>query len=174
MSAEINKIEIECLDPIELGKFWSAALNAPMGPGMKGVHIPHEGGSTQFSLYLTEGQDTRRSRSRARPWLSPVKGNLSKEVERLTALGAVVVEVRRAPASGAVCVVVMIDPEGNEFCVEPNEREVAEEVERFEREVDGAQDLMSGSPQEGAGSAFAWVDETAGRPMDEPTSGQQR
>lgn len=132
---KMRVIELECADPVELGGFWSAVLEAPVGPGADGVRIAPEG-ETALSLYLVEQRGVDRARSRTRLWLNPVEGALEEEVARLTGLGATVVERRWTNRSCGFAVVVLADPEGNEFCVESSDREVADAVHRFEDEAD--------------------------------------
>lgn len=130
-------IEIECSDPLELGKFWSGVLKAPIGPGTDGVHIASPGDEHSMSLYLVEERASDRPRNRVRLWLNPMQGSLADEVSRLTGLGAVVIEKRWAMESYSLGVVVMADPEGNEFCIESSDREVSEVVKRLEGDSDG-------------------------------------
>ncbi|MGX1853981.1 VOC family protein [Streptomyces sp. NPDC055299] len=152
MGLKMRKIELECADPIGLGGFWEEALGAPMGPGADGVRITPEGGSG-FALYLVERPESPRSQPRL--WLNPVEGRLQDEVERLTALGATVVSRYWTNTSAGLEVVVFTDPEGNEFCVESSDHEVAEAVRRFEDESD---DLTGLGPERPETSADIRID----------------
>ncbi|MFJ5268040.1 VOC family protein [Streptomyces sp. NPDC088358] len=125
MQIALRVLEIECTDPITLGRFWSAALGSPIGPGSDGVHIKFPGNIPQF-LYLVEERDSARPRNRTRIWLNPLQGSLAEEIERLTKLGATVIERRWRHKEYGLGVVILTDPEGNEFCVESSDREVAE------------------------------------------------
>ncbi|MFH8336327.1 VOC family protein [Streptomyces sp. AM6-12] len=125
MQIALRVLEIECTDPIVLGRFWSAVLGSPIGPGEDGISIRIPGHIPQF-LYLVEERDSMRPRSRTRLWLNPVQGSLVEEVERLKALGATVLEMRWRHKGYGLGVVTMADPEGNEFRVESSDREAAE------------------------------------------------
>ncbi|MGP8304515.1 VOC family protein [Streptomyces inhibens] len=146
MGLKMRKIELECADPIGLGRFWEAVLGAPMGPGADGVHIVPDG-EAGFSLYLVEQRDAEHPRSRSRLWLNPVDGLLEDEVDRLTGLGATVVDRHWTNTSAGLEVVVFTDPEGNEFCVESSDHEVAEAVRRFEDESDDLDGLGPERPE---------------------------
>ncbi|WP_405755702.1 VOC family protein [Streptomyces sp. NBC_01020] len=150
MGLAMRVVEIECSDPLELGKFWSGVLQAPIGPGTDGVHIASPGDEHPMSLYLVEERGSDRPRSRTRLWLNPMQGSLADEVSRLTGLGAVVIEKRWTMETFGLGVVVMADPEGNEFCVESSDRDVAEAVEKLEDDSDDADE----SATEGTGD---WV-----------------
>ncbi|MFI1622499.1 VOC family protein [Streptomyces lydicus] len=154
MGLSMRVIEIECADPIQLGRFWSAVLESPIGPGTDGVHIASQGNS-EMSLYLVEKRSTGSSVNTARVWLNPMQGSLATEVERLTKLGASVLEKRVTNTSVGLAVVVMADPEGNEFCIESSDREVAEAVARFEDPDDTLDDLGTSGYSPGAGEGFA-------------------
>ena len=146
MGLVMRVIELECSDPLKLGEFWSAVLGAPVGPGADGVHIAPRG-EQELSLYLVEERGGQRPRSRTRLWLNPVEGELDAEVARLTGLGATVVDRRWTNSSIGLALVVMADPEGNEFCLESSDREVAEAVRRFEDPEDDLDDLDSLAPE---------------------------
>lgn len=133
MGISLRVVEIECADPIQLGKFWSAALGAPIGPGADGVTIQLPGDNVSF-LYLVEERDPKRPRSRTRIWFNPLQGSLSEEVERLTELGATVVETHWRQKTLGLGFVTLTDPEGNEFRIESSDREVAEAEALIEQE----------------------------------------
>ncbi|MEN1883370.1 VOC family protein [Streptomyces mirabilis] len=133
MRIALRVLEVECTDPIALGRFWSAVLGSPIGSGSDGVTIRFPGDTPQF-LYLIEERDRIRPRSRTRLWLSPLQASLAEEVERLTALGATVIERRWRHKELGLGVVTLADPEGNHFCVESGDREVAEAQEIMEKD----------------------------------------
>ncbi|UJB46946.1 VOC family protein [Streptomyces sp. A1-5] len=108
---------------------------------------PHQRG-------LVEERAPGRPRSRTRLWLNPAQGALRAEVDRLTGLGARVVERRWTNRSCGLEVVVLADPEGNEFCVESSDHEVAEAVRRFE-DPDDDPDGMGPEP---GSTGFAGVE----------------
>ncbi|MFI0716387.1 VOC family protein [Streptomyces inhibens] len=148
MGLTMRVIELECTDPLKLGAFWSAALEAPLGPGVDGVNISPQG-EAGMRLYLVEERASGRPRSRTRLWLNPVVGSLEAEVARLTGLGATVVDKRWTNRSCGLAVVVLADPEGNEFCIESSDRELAEAERRLEDPLD---DLDGLGPEPEAGS----------------------
>ncbi|MBB1255741.1 VOC family protein [Streptomyces alkaliterrae] len=156
MSPSLRAVEIECAEPLELAKFWSAALGGEISPAADGVHIADEQ-TGHPSLYLTEARSGERPRSRTRIWLNPVRGTLDDEVARLTALGAVVVERRWTMETFRLGYVIMTDPDGNEFCVESSdaERQVAER--RFADESDDLADLEP-PPDGKSTTGFAGID----------------
>ncbi|NUV61455.1 VOC family protein [Streptomyces sp. CAI-85] len=160
MGVSMRVVELECTDPIELGKFWSAVLESPMGPGVDGVHIGSQGSDAPISLYLVEERGSERSRARIRLWLTPMEGSLADEVTRLTRLGAVIVEERWTLKQWGIGVVVMADPEGNEFCVESSPAEAAEAERRFEAEPDKLDEEMTAATGKEK-VAFAEVDRPA-------------
>ncbi|TJZ49468.1 hypothetical protein FCH28_24470 [Streptomyces piniterrae] len=157
MGVSMRVVELECTAPLELGKFWSAVLQAPIGPGADGVYISPQGDGHSMSLYLVEERGAERPRSRTRLWLNPQQGSLASEVERLTELGAVLIEKRWTMETCGLGVAVMVDPEGNEFCIESSDREVAEAERRFEDESDDLDDLGPGASAEGVGVALARI-----------------
>ncbi|MEV7379915.1 VOC family protein [Streptomyces lydicus] len=146
MSLKMRMTALECADPIGLGRFWGAVLETAVGPSAEGVRLAPDG-DVGFSLYLVEQRDAERARSRSRLWLNPVDGKLEDEVVRLTALGATVVDRHWTNTSAGLEVVVFADPEGNEFCVESSDQEVAEAVRRFEDESDDLAGLGPERPQ---------------------------
>ncbi|MEU7177226.1 MULTISPECIES: VOC family protein [Streptomyces] len=148
MGLTMRVVELECTDPLKLGEFWSAVLEAPVGPGKDGVNIAPRGGG-EMRLYLVEERAPGHPRSRTRLWLNPVEGAWEAEVARLTGLGARVVEKYWTNRSCGLAVVVLADPEGNGFCVESSDREVAEVVRRFEDPSDDLDGLGPGPESTG-------------------------
>ncbi|MFF0627873.1 VOC family protein [Streptomyces sp. NPDC004296] len=145
MGLTMRVVELECADPLKLGEFWSAVLDAPVGPGTDGVNIAPRG-EQEMRLYLVEERATARPRSRTRLWLNPAQGALQVEVDRLTGLGARVIERRWTNRSCGLGVVVLADPEGNEFCIESSDQEVAQAVRRLE-DADGDLDGLGPEPE---------------------------
>lgn len=120
MTARIRHITVDCHDPYELSRFWSAALgfvdhpdnpNAPDDPEAlivdpKGLHP---------GLLFLPVPDAKVAKNRVHLDVVP-DGPRDAEVERLLGLGASLVDDRRqADGTGWA---VLADPEGNEFCVE--------------------------------------------------------
>jgi hypothetical protein len=153
MHLRVLHLQIDCLDPLELGKFWSAVIGGTLLPDNRGYVLkPPEGQvlSILFNMVLDHlPADGPRLR------LNSVEGTLKTEVERLTGLGARVVRDDARGPQGLVGLgeVVMADPEGNEFIVESSDAEVAA-VEKA---------LQAGDDIDLSGSYFA------GRPQD-PTA----
>ncbi|MFJ8677514.1 VOC family protein [Streptomyces sp. NPDC093589] len=152
MGLSMRVIELECADPLKLGAFWSAVLGAPVGPGPRGVNIAP--GGAGMRLYLVEEKASGRPRSRTRLWLNPVDGALDAEVARLTGLGANVVEKLWTNRTYGLTVAVLADPEGNEFCIESSDREVAD----AERRIEDPQDDLDGMGPQGGPEHFLGFD----------------
>ena len=128
MGSLIRHITVDCRDHFALMQFWREALEdyhdhpddpnkpedeqsglvgPPGNPWILFVPVPEEK-SVKNRLHLD---------------IAPVDRTRDEEVERLVALGAhVAADQRRPNGSGWV---VMTDPEGNEFCVERSDAEVA-------------------------------------------------
>ncbi|MBB1246127.1 VOC family protein [Streptomyces durbertensis] len=154
MTPSLRAVEMECGQPLELAKFWSAVLRAEILPGVDGVHVVNTEATDQPSLYLTEASGEDRPRPHSRIWLNPVSGTLDDEVARLTALGAVVVARRWTAETLRLGYAVMTDPEGHEFCVESSDAERRTAVRRFTDESDDLADL---EPPTGGGSRTGFV-----------------
>jgi glyoxalase superfamily protein len=92
----------------------------------------------------------RRVKNRLHLDLNPGDGTLAAELERLTALGATV--LARHSRGSDLGWVVLADPEGNEFCVESSDAEVAGFEERlaeddaFEEQPDAEDDARLQDP----------------------------
>ncbi|MBS2965306.1 VOC family protein [Actinocrinis puniceicyclus] len=124
MTAAIVNITFDCADPYALAGFWARVTGLPLDtearpgddevclvpppgrPGFLFIRVP-EGKTAKNRIHLDLTQDTTRD----------------AEVERIVALGGVIVQDHRRPdGSGWV---YLGDPEGNEFCVELNTAERA-------------------------------------------------
>jgi hypothetical protein len=111
MALSVRMITIDCIDPIGLAEFWSAAL----GLAVETVHgnyvylaRPDDGGPV---VSLQGVPEPRIGKNRVHLDLD---GSREIEVPRLVALGARVLAEHEAPNTAWT---VMADPEGNEFCV---------------------------------------------------------
>ena len=130
MTSRIRHITVDCRDPYELARFWSAALgfvddpDDPNAPGDPEALIVDPRGLHPGLLFLPV-PEPKSAKNRVHLDLVP-DGPRDAEVERLLALGATLVDDHRRPDGGWA---VLADPEGNEFCVE---RSLAE------RAADGA------------------------------------
>ncbi|MFJ5229558.1 VOC family protein [Kitasatospora sp. NPDC088391] len=121
MTSVIRHVTISSLDPYRLASFWSEVLGQPLHdddhPGDPEALIEQAG-----LLFVTvpEGKE---GRNRLHFDLQPQDRTRDEEVERLLALGAVLVDDRRnADGTGWA---VLADVEGNEFCVERSRAERA-------------------------------------------------
>ncbi|MFJ1751641.1 VOC family protein [Kitasatospora sp. NPDC088134] len=121
MTSVIRHVTISSLDPYRLASFWSEVLGQPLHdddhPGDPEALIEQAG-----LLFVTvpEGKE---GRNRLHFDLQPQDRTRDEEVERLLALGAVLVDDRRnADGTGWA---VLADVEGNEFCVERSQAERA-------------------------------------------------
>lgn len=117
MSIRIQCLDIDCADPIALGRWWSEVL---------GWRVTHEGddetvleppaGSPEDGvvpdLLFLKVPDPKSGKNRLHLDLRPT--DQAAEVDRLIAMGASEVSIGQGED---VSWVVMADPEGNEFCV---------------------------------------------------------
>ena len=138
------QLVIDCADPDRLARFWAAALGYELAPVPAGfatwndfyreLGVPEEelaDGADRISdpeghgpaIWFHVVPDAKAVKNRLHLDIAPVDRTRDEEVERLVALGAhVAADQRRPNGSGWV---VMTDPEGNEFCVERSDAEVA-------------------------------------------------
>ena len=119
MVLRIETVTIDARDPLELARFWSAALgwehrmdededgDVWVEPGSR--HPDYE---TSRPLLFQAVPESKSVKNRIHLDLRPDDQDL--EVERLETLGAVRVSVGQSGVEGWL---VLADPEGNEFCV---------------------------------------------------------
>src|SRR3954454_17414422 len=118
-------ITIDAAEPYELAQFWSTVTGWPVAdgdvpgddevlvvapspvPGLLFIAVP-EGKSVKNRVHLDWG---------------PTERSRDEEVERILSLGATIHEDHRRPDGRGW--VTMKDPEGNEFCVERSQAEIA-------------------------------------------------
>ena len=127
----VGNVTFSAAAPIELGKFWAAAMGWPDEPIDEGfIQQLLDGGMDPReteSFYVTRETPTSRPRflfqrrEKSRPESYPIHldfhtDDREAEIERLSGLGASVVETK-STASGFTWT-VMRDPEGNPFCLE--------------------------------------------------------
>jgi predicted enzyme related to lactoylglutathione lyase len=118
-------ITIDAANPYELAQFWSRVTGWPLGdedePGDDEVLViapkPIPG------LLFIAVPESKTVKNRVHLDWGPTERTRDEEVERLISLGATVHEDHRTPAGPGW--VTMLDPEGNEFCVERSDAEVA-------------------------------------------------
>jgi hypothetical protein len=124
----IRHITVDCRDHFALMRFWREALEDyhdhpedPNKPEDEQSGLVGRPGSP-WLLFVPVPED-KSAKNRLHLDIAPVDRTRDEEVERLVALGArVAADQRRPNGSGWV---VMTDPEGNEFCVERSDAEVA-------------------------------------------------
>ncbi|MFN8168651.1 MAG: VOC family protein [Candidatus Nanopelagicales bacterium] len=115
MASHVHTITFDALDPYAQAQWWAQVLDVPMSPDdCPGdpealVSTPHG------EVLFVQVPDAKSVKNRAHLDLQPSDRSRDEEVERVRALGAVVVDdQRRDDGTGWV---VLTDPEGNEFCV---------------------------------------------------------
>ncbi|MFD7156479.1 VOC family protein [Kribbella sp. NPDC059898] len=122
---KLRHITIDAANPYELARFWSTVTGWPLGdgdepgddevlvvapdpvPGLLFIAVP-EGKTVKNRVHLDWG---------------PTERTRDAEVERIAGLGGTIHEDHRRPDGRGW--VTMKDPEGNEFCVERSQAEVA-------------------------------------------------
>jgi hypothetical protein len=124
MNLVVRGLVIDCAAPHRLASFWGAALRRPVEGGPEGPWVSLPEGNQPSMIFFREGADAKQGLNRLHLDLNPVDGTLAAEVERLTALGATAV-ARHSRGSTGLGWVVLADPEGNEFCVQSSDAEVA-------------------------------------------------
>ncbi|MFE3552608.1 VOC family protein [Streptomyces kronopolitis] len=123
MTSRVRHTTVDCTDAYRLACFWAQVLDGTLAeddlPGDPEATVTASGGAL---LFLTV-PDAKTVKNRVHLDLEPQDRTRDEEVERLLALGAILVaDHRRADGTGWA---TLADPEGNEFCVE---RSAAERV----------------------------------------------
>ena len=112
MGLSIGMVTVDCANPQQLAKFWTAALDVQV-QGDYGEFVflgnPEGGGPL---LGLQRVPEPRSGKNRVHVDLAG--GTLADEVPRLVSLGATLIEEHEMPWLRWT---VLADPEGNEFCV---------------------------------------------------------
>jgi hypothetical protein len=133
MSLVVRGLMIDCADPHSLASFWGAVLRRPVDGGAEGPWVSLPDSNQPSMILFRKVADAKQVKNRLHLDLNPVDGTLAAEVQRLTALGATVL-ARHSRGSTGLGWVVLADPEGNEFCVESSDAEVAAVEARFDAE----------------------------------------
>lgn len=114
MTSALRHVTIDCSDAYALGSFWSEVLGLSLHqddkPGDEEALIKDAG------LLFVTVPEVKSQKNRIHFDLQPQDRTREEEVERLLALGAVLVDDHRKPDGTGWA--VLADPEGNEFCVE--------------------------------------------------------
>ncbi|MFJ3669014.1 VOC family protein [Streptomyces sp. NPDC090106] len=122
MTSAIRHVTVDSADPYALAGFWSQVLGLPLHeddkPGDEGALIPGA------NLLFNSAPDAKVVKNRVHLDVQPQDRTRDEEVERLLALGAVLVQDQRRPDGTGW--VTLADPEGNEFCVERSAAERGE------------------------------------------------
>jgi hypothetical protein len=106
-----------------LARFWGAVLERPVEGAGEGFWVSLPAGNQPSTIFFREVADAKQVKNRLHLELNPGGGTLAEELERLTALGATVLAHHNRGFS--LGWVVLADPEGNEFCVQSSDAEVA-------------------------------------------------
>ncbi|GAA1990022.1 VOC family protein [Nocardiopsis rhodophaea] len=125
MPSPIRNVTIDCADPYELAKFWSQVIGAPLHPecepGEEEAFIATPDG--QPGLLFLRVPEGKKVKNRIHLDLGPNGNTRDGEMERLLGIGATFLsDFRRDDGTGFV---VLGDPEGNEFCIELSDEELA-------------------------------------------------
>ena len=116
MVSFIRNVSFDCSDPYALAEFWSAVIGQPIDPeclpGDTEVVIEPAAGPRLFFQAVSEGKTVK---NRVHVCLQPRDRDRDAEVDRVLALGAIVLADHRTPDGEGW--VVLCDPAGNEFCL---------------------------------------------------------
>jgi hypothetical protein len=160
MEISVRRLVIDCSDPVALATFWSEALRCPLVRTIAGPHVRLPEGNQPHEILFQRVSDEKQAKNRLHLDLNPGAGTLASEVRRLEGIGARIVAKYRKGSTGLGWV-VMADPEGNEFCVESGDREVA----YGEWRLDGTGFMPEGAvppePFDWSGSANSGVSQSA-------------
>ena len=111
--AQLRHVTIDCSDSSRLAQFWAAALGWSVAHDQGDGALLTDANAGYPQLYLQPVPEPKTGKNRAHVDLEA--GDFENEVERLCALGAVVISRRSSPDGARSA--VMEDPEGNEFCM---------------------------------------------------------
>ena len=120
MSVRVRHITFDCARPYDLAQFWAALTgygedpengNQPDDP--EALLVASDGGPNLLFVPVPESKSVK---NRVHLDLQPTDRTRDEEVERVQALGALLVADHRRPDGTGW--VTLVDPEGNEFCIE--------------------------------------------------------
>jgi hypothetical protein len=112
MPARLANVTFDCDDPQLVARFWSSALDRPLGPDPSPYFValtPADGGPSYFFIKVPEPKTVKN-----RVHVDLVADDRETEVARLVSLGATRVAERDEWGHSWT---VMLDPEQNEFCI---------------------------------------------------------
>jgi len=132
VSLVVRDLIVDCSDSPGLARFWGTVLERPVEGAGEGFWVSLPEGNQPSGIFFREVADGKQVKNRLHVDLNPGDGTLAAELERLTALGATI--LARHNRGSDLGWVVLADPEGNEFCVESSDAEVAAFEERLDAE----------------------------------------
>jgi hypothetical protein len=116
MVSFIRNVSFDCSNPYVLAGFWSGVIGHPIhpacGPGDNEVVIEPADGPRLFFQAVPEDKIVK---NRVHVCMQPADRDRDREVERVLALGAIMLADHRTPDGDGWA--VLSDPAGNEFCV---------------------------------------------------------
>ena len=114
----LRHVTVDCSDPYELARFWSAVTGWPVSaddePGDDEVLV--EAPSPVPGLLFIRVPEPRTVKNRVHLDWVPTERPRDAEVNRVLGLGATLHEDHRSPEGAGW--VTLLDPEGSEFCIE--------------------------------------------------------
>jgi predicted enzyme related to lactoylglutathione lyase len=117
MSLELGSITFDCDDTLAVAGFWSAVLARPIDPEPTEFFATvgaRDGASP--SWFFIKVPEAKTAKNRCHVDLRAAdRAAVTAEVERLTALGAIV--IRDPKEEWGAYWATLQDPEGNEFCI---------------------------------------------------------
>ena len=132
MGTIIREFIIDCADSRMLARFWGAVLGLAHEDYPEGSAVKLPPDNWPSMIFFREVHEAKRVKNRLHFDLNPVGGTLADEINRLTKLGAVVLSKHRRGADLGWA--VMADLEGNEFCIQSSDTEVAEFLAQIDSE----------------------------------------
>ena len=116
MPVRLANVTFDCDDPEEVARFWSSALDCPLGPNPTPFFVtlpPTDGGPGYFFIKVPEPKTVK---NRVHVDLrADDRDGVRTEADRLVALGATV--LRDPKEEHGAYWATLQDPEGNEFCI---------------------------------------------------------
>ena len=110
---QLKMITIDCAEPRELAKFWTAALRTEITTDYEGHFVmlaPWDASGVALGLQRVPEEVTGKNRVH----VDLHTDDRSAEVDRLIGLGATIVDDQKVPG---LAWTVLADPAGNVFCV---------------------------------------------------------